>query len=299
MSINNKKHNQIKITTKPTKSGYILIFIIISMLIASINYGNNMAYMFTFFILSFLLISFIYTKNNLRNIDISNLRYESVFAGSKLKISLELTNLSTKNKFGIWIKDSKNTEISGPFSINLQSNVSVSFSIPTQKRGQFTINNITILSIFPLAVFLVEKKIECSKSYLVYPRPRGEHAWIEENLNSNGLDYGMSFKGGDDFSGLKPYRIGESMHHIDWKSFARGRALNVKEFSSGSDSILFFDFEKLNNLSIESRLSQLCRWILSADKLGIEYGLKLPELKICPDSNPIHTLRCLESLAKF
>jgi len=288
-----------KIKTKPARAGNILILTIIAMLIASINYGNNMAYMFTFLLISFMLISLIYTKNNLKGIDITELRHENVFAGNKLKISLELKNYSKKKRYGIWIYGSDFSELSGPFYINKKSNLSVSFYINTKKRGEFFINRINILSIFPLAFFLAKKKIEIDKSYLVYPEPKGDKLWPEEEQNLNGPNYGLNLKGGDDFSGLKPYRIGESMHHIDWKSFARGRPLNIKDFSSGNDLILYFNIEKLNGLSLELRLSQLCKWILTADKMGVEFGLKLFDLELKPDSNPIHTLRCLESLALF
>ena len=62
---------------------------------------------------------------------------------------------SKKIKFGIWLSGPDSTELSGPYTLGPRSNSSVSIFIPTQKRGKFSIKNITVLSIFPLAVFLV------------------------------------------------------------------------------------------------------------------------------------------------
>ena len=52
-----------------------------------------------------------------------------------------------------------------------------------------------------------------------------------------------------------------------------------------------------NNL--EQQLSQLCRWILDAEKANLRFGLKLPGINYQPSSNANHTLKCLEALALF
>ena len=46
-----------------------------------------------------------------------------------------------------------------------------------------------------------------------------------------------------------------------------------------------------------SRLSRLAAWVLQADKLGVDYGLRLPGQQIAPDSGEAHRRRCLEALA--
>jgi uncharacterized protein (DUF58 family) len=106
-------------------------------------------------------------------------------------------------------------------------------------------------------------------------------------------------KGGDDFTGVRPYRLGEPMHHIDWKAVARGRPLSIKEFTGGGDARLIFGWEHLEGMGTESRLSQLCKWVLEADEQGTEFGLKLPDGMIKPGSGSTHTLKCLETLAVF
>ena len=51
------------------------------------------------------------------------------------------------------------------------------------------------------------------------------------------------------------------------------------------------------SLGTEARLSRLCAWVLQADRLGLNYGLRLPGLEIKPGSGEAHKRQCLEALA--
>jgi len=105
--------------------------------------------------------------------------------------------------------------------------------------------------------------------------------------------------GGDDFSGYRNYRPGESLHHLDWKAYARGRSLLVKEFNGGGCGAVWLDWQELAGFDDEHRLSQLARWVLGADRLGCDFGLKLPHYTIAPDSGSLHTQQCLQALACY
>jgi len=58
-----------------------------------------------------------------------------------------------------------------------------------------------------------------------------------------------------------------------------------------------FDFDALDDLELEARLSQLCRWLLDAEARGGRYALRLPTLRIDADRGPAHLARCLRALA--
>ena len=47
----------------------------------------------------------------------------------------------------------------------------------------------------------------------------------------------------------------------------------------------------------EARVSRLTAGVLQADRLGVEYGLRLPGREISPDVGAAHRHRCLEVLA--
>ena len=53
------------------------------------------------------------------------------------------------------------------------------------------------------------------------------------------------------------------------------------------------DLAKLNQIELD----QISGWVLQADKLGQDYGLRLPGQEIAPASGEAHKRRCLEALA--
>lgn len=298
--MNSKK--KISIHTRPTRSGLILFLVLLAMLMAAANYGNNMAYILTFLIFSLALVTFLQTRNNLKGLEIKNVMPQTAFAGSIVKFTLELHNPLSGRRSGIYIASpgaKSQNDLFGPFSVEPFSSATAEISIPAPKRGLFTLSQLIVLTIYPLAIFQSLNSVQVGKSYLVYPKPAGFLPWPAPTILSEGDGVSSEVKGGDDFVGVHPYRPGESMHHIDWKAYARGGSLNIKEFSGGGSAELWFDWSALGGAGVESRLSQLTRWVLEADKQGSEFGLKLLDTTIGLDSGASHTLKCLSALALF
>jgi hypothetical protein len=46
-------------------------------------------------------------------------------------------------------------------------------------------------------------------------------------------------------------------------------------------------------------LSRLCAWVLQAERLGLDYGLRLGTVAVGPDQGEAHKRRCLEALARY
>lgn len=276
--------------------------VLTAMLVASINYANNMAYILTFMIFSLMLIALIHTRNNVKGLSIANLMPEPVFAGETLQIKLELQNHSFKLRHGVWLTHGDNDgmeELCGPFSVEAGSNSNAEIVLHARHRGSFTLSRILLITVYPLGIFVAKGEIVVNKNYLVYPHPEGTRNWPEPEPQDYESGEGYHLKGGDDYTGSRPYRPGEPMHHIDWKAVARGRPLSIKEFTGGGVAKLYFTWDHVQGMGTEPRLSQMCRWVLEADEQGSEFGLKLPGTKIPPASGSLHTQKCLEALALF
>jgi len=80
-----------------------------------------------------------------------------------------------------------------------------------------------------------------------------------------------------DFEGLKRYS-NEDIKYIHWPSLAKG-ALQVKVFSSQSDSKAVFVYEKLKGTK-EEKISQIALWAYEAFREGVEFEIVFPEFKI-------------------
>ena len=60
---------------------------------------------------------------------------------------------------------------------------------------------------------------------------------------------------------------------------------------------LWLDYNACATIEHEAKLSRLCAWVLSADKLGSDYGLRIPGREIKPNNGEAHKRACLEALA--
>ncbi len=299
MKKNSKKG---KLTTRPTRVGYILFISIFAMLVASTNYGNNMAYILTFVLMGIVPVSFLGTRNNLKGLEIQNVMPQPAFAGSRVRFTMELHNSLSGHRHGIYLTFPGATsaaDLFGPFDVAPHSSTTAEITIPAEHRGRFSLSDIIILTIFPLGLYRAWTPLPASKTYIVYPKPGGYLPWPEPEIHTEGDGEGSHLKGGDDFVGTRPYRLGESMRHIDWKAVARGRPMSVKEFTGGGSGQLWFDFTNVGNLDTEERLSQLTRWVLEADERGSFFGLRLGGKIIDLGSGSGHTLKCLGALALF
>ena len=109
-------------------------------------------------------------------------------------------------------------------------------------------------------------------------------------------------QGSGDFDGVRAYRRGDPLKLVVWKKAAQA-------FARGSDNLVSRDAEHLQRSQLwlapertglqepEARLSRLTAWVLEAERLGLDYGLRLPGQEIAPDHGPAQRQRCLQALA--
>ncbi len=289
---------------RPTSAGFLLFPTLLAMLLAAMNYSNNMAYILSFLILGLTVVALLYTRSNLRGLHIAAIQPQTAFAGGDITFSLEIHNRSSGKRLAVYLAaENKAAEyrLSAPLNVAPLSAAAVDIILTAPRRGVFSLSGITMVTAFPFGLFQVRRRLPVEKEYVVFPRPAGLRPWPLPEADITGEDNtaGYHFSGGDDFSGLRPYRPGESQRHIHWKAVARGRPLSVKEFSGGGSQQLWFDWSGLGGVGTEARLSQLTRWVLEADQQGCEFGLRLPGSLIQPDSGSRHTLKSLRALALF
>jgi uncharacterized protein (DUF58 family) len=292
---------KVKTSVFLTKPGIFLLLILLAMLMASMNYSNNMAYSLCFLLMAMVAVAYIFTGNNVRGVTFCHFEPKIAFAGSQVEISVQLKNIARRHRQALFVIVEGRTSSSffGPVSIAPQEIKTIKVSLDAPKRGKYTLKQLTIVSLFPLGLFRGRSIHPVGKDYIVFPKPKGLRPFPPAQQEEKESSEGFHFSGGEDFAGLRPYRLGESQRHVDWKAFARGRPLYIKEFTGGGAMQLWFDWHALFGVDVEERISQLTKWILAADKLGREYGLKLPQEEINPDSGTHHTMQCLTNLALF
>lgn len=169
---------------------------------------------------------------------------------------------------------------------------------PAPKRGRLALGRITLSSQFPLGLFRAWSHVEPLSHCLVYPEP----AAVRGLPPTTSIDAGTSGdrgQGHDDFASLRPYRSGDSLRHVHWKSVARGQPLQTKQFGGHHSEQLWLGWELLAPLPTEQRLQRLCRWVLEAEAATMIYGLKLPGQQLEPGFGAAQQRHALEMLALF
>jgi len=170
--------------------------------------------------------------------------------------------------------------------------------LPAGDRGRFETLAIEIRSLYPLGFFTASARFFLPAIHYIYPTPEGEMP-LPVNLAS--LRHSRTSPGfeGEDFAGVRAYRSGESQRHIDWKAVARGQPMLIKQWSGDPDTPLVLDYHAVVSVDPETRLRQLARWILLAERGGAAYGLRLPGIVIPPARGDGHQHICLRALAEF
>src|SRR5207244_897845 len=83
-----------------------------------------------------------------------------------------------------------------------------------------------------------------------------------------------------EFDGVRAYRRGDPMKMVVWKKAAKNDELVSRDTEQAQRYELWLDFAQTGSADIEHRLSRLTAWVLQAERLGLDYGLRLPGQQI-------------------
>ncbi len=293
-----------------TRYGLIFSINLLVMLLGAVNYNNSLAYALTFLLAGLFMVSMLHTYNNLRGLIINTAPADPVFAGQQACFPLLLDNRQGQFRPAIDFQiqtGSKKTRRSkaSPVKINsadvggntLQT---LNFYIETVKRGYLLPGRIKISSTWPIGFFRAWSYLHLEQACIVYPCPLGTKI-LPEQTRLDGEEQSGTGIGTEDFIGFKQYRVGDSMRAVDWKAYARERGLLTKRFSGKGTKKILIDWQQTNHLdNVEQRLSQLCLWVVEAEKQGMQYALTLSANDNSQfDNGEIHKHRCLTTLAEY
>lgn len=281
----------------PTRNGFIFSLLLFVLLLAAINYENGLIYALTFWLAAVGVASMLHTHRNLLGLKIVAGPVLPVFAGNRAMFSVCLINGLNIPRLGITVAHEKK-EI-GRVDIEASDRMCLPLPVETHRRGYLDMPPVVLSTQFPVGLlFTWSRQVKLNHRCIVYPQPGPYQPIIGGIDRESRRDTGQK-GGGDDFVGLREYQHGDSPRHVDWKAAARGLGLHTKRFGGDSRSTVWLDWEALDGLDVETRLSQLCRWVLEAEKEGMIYGLRLPGSDINPAAGETHRRACLESLALF
>ncbi len=278
----------------PTGPGVAFGAMLLVMIIAGVNYGNSLALFLAFLLAGFALVSMHQCHRNLVRTVLISATATPTFAQTPGALRVTLQNDATFHRYGIEITAPDGTPTSRGILAQGQAQIDAPVDAPT--RGVVRIERFQVSSSFPFGLFRAWSWVHMPIEMVVYPRPNGALPMpIEAGTKAGSRSRAHS--GSDEWLGLRPFRDGDSPRQVAWKAYARGAPLLVKEYSAMGAELRLFDFRRLEQLGVETRLEQLARWIVDAETHGERYGLIIPPYELEPDSGPQHRHQCLSALA--
>jgi uncharacterized protein (DUF58 family) len=280
----------------PTYYGVVFGLMLLIMLLGSLNYNNSLGFMLTFLLSGLSFVSILHTYRNVIQLSLKPGKTPPIFAGQDARFGVIVDNLNGQPRYAISIRAANSMPTI--FNVNGDSHTTVYLPVPTDKRGRQTLDIITVATRYPLGLYRAWSYFKLDATCLVYPKPAADGGLHVSSLHDNG-QLSRTNAGSDDFMGLRKYHPGDSIKHINWKAVARGQQAMTKQYATNESSEIWLDWSETAGTHVEDRLSQLCRWVLDAHEMGVNYGLKIPGRILEPANGDAHRHRCLEALALF
>ncbi len=277
----------------PTGLGLAFGAMVFAMLLAGLNYGNNLALVLTFVLAATGWVAMHRCHHNLAGLVVAPAGTHSPFAGNDATFSFRVASPGPR----IDIVASSGAGTPATLSLVDGGSTIATVTLPTRRRGRVHLARLRIETTFPLGLFTAWTWIHVELDCLVYPRPAERADGGPPPAADAGAARDGRARGEEDFASLRAFRDGDAPRRIAWKAFARGGELVVKEYVGSARAPVILDLGAVPGRDIEERLRRLARWIVDAEERGDRYGLRVGTVEIAPGSGPSHRHRCLAPLA--
>jgi uncharacterized protein (DUF58 family) len=276
----------------PTRVGLMLAFTLTAMLIAGLNYNSNLGLAFAFLMIGVGLVTMHHCNRNLLGLQVDATAELDAFAGREASFEFMLRNDSNVDRRDIEICCLDSSAIR---CVGARSSEPLAVTIPVPQRGVIRLAQFELRTLYPFGWFHAWTYVQGSLTAYVAPAPCGNRALPA--AEGSGYASRSDMWGDEDFAGLRTYQPGMPLKHMAWKVLARGGDAAVRSYTSLAAQPEWLEWSSLEGLDIETRLSQLCLWVLESEAALHVYGLRIPGREIPPSRGAAHRFACLRALA--
>ncbi len=308
----------------PTRFGMMLAVILTAMLIAGLNYNSNLALAYAFLVASLTLVTMHHCNRNMLGMLVDVTPEIDAFAGRDASAEFVLRNESDVERPDVEIRlpiaaatdaagtgaagtgaagagaagaGAAGTGVTGVGRVSARNDEVITVVIPAPRRGVLRVEQFELRTRYPFGWFHAWTYVQSPITIFVAPAPLGTQKL--PSTRDSGTGASTETRGDEDFSGLRAYQPGMPLKHMAWKSLARGGEPAVRTYTGLASQPEWLEWSALEGLDTESRLSQLCLWILESDVAQRPYGLRIPGTEIAPAGGAAHRFACLRTLAAF
>lgn len=295
----------------PSRVGLFFGLCLLVMLIAAINYQNNMSYALTFLLATLFVVAVLHSYANLAGLTINAVGADDAFPGQRSAFHLRLFAHDKRGHFALLLGWPESDAQGGwlrrllapPAMLAMEevdlepgAQQELRLFLPVGPRGWHHPGRLRIQSVYPLGLLQCWTWVDMELRALVYPEPlTTPEPGDADGDGRDGLQVGG--KGDDEFAGIRDYRPGDNPRHVHWKALARGLELQSREYATTVADTRWLDWEQFPGLTPERRLSALCFWVLDYHRRELEFGLRLPGTELAPAKGDAQRDRALRLLA--
>lgn len=283
------KKNKNKLYILPTKQGIFFTIMLIVVFIGSLNYNNNAGLAFVSLLAAYLVWSFIKTEGHITKIQIDNVTVLPTQENDYLTIQITASNKTDEVIEGIRLGlertayDLQNELI--VFHVHPETKNKISFKFKSEiepfLRGVYPLPRLVLSTKQPFGLARAWTYLWSDENIIVYPIPEEGNPPFPQTKNqftNDGLKYKKQHSG-HELHHIRPYRTGDTLKLISWKSTAKTNQLMVAEMEEPSSESLFLDFDDilLQSLEYEQRISRFAKWIKMAEAENKQWVCKIKE----------------------
>jgi len=225
------QHRAIRVTTEGTR--FLLLTLAVG--IAAVNTGNNLFYLLLAMMLSLIVLSGLLSEQCVRRLDFHRHLPDSLFVNQSTVATLWIANHKAHvPSVSLRILDvvAGQDHDRGIHITHLAPGASTlrSYSLLAQRRGQYHLEGIRVITPFPFGLFQKKAFYPCEATLLVCPAIIPLPPLRLQELHSVGHEQALARRGpGTALYNLREFRPGDDSRAIHWLTTARTAKLIVKE----------------------------------------------------------------------
>jgi uncharacterized protein (DUF58 family) len=287
-----------RIYVVPSRFGLTFLLILIVMLLGALNYNNNPAMLLTCLLGAAAYQSVYSGFRAMNRVELRSLQAQACSAGETLRLSLFFhADAPARRGLRLRLEQAGNDSLADEcvFDIPADCMHKVETELAAPQRGLQRIGRIRVWSEYPFGLFHVWSWLNPDFFALIYPRAEIHAPPLPQ---SGGQAQAAAQRRSDDELGmLRDYHASDARRMIAWKASARHDHLLVKEFEQRRGQDIVLDWQALEGLDPESRISRLTAWVIRAETSATPYLLALPHVRVGPAIGAEHRHACLRELA--
>ncbi|MEC7947610.1 MAG: DUF58 domain-containing protein [Myxococcota bacterium] len=292
-----------RVRARPTREGAWFLLLIVAVVLAALNTGNNLLYMVLGSLLGALVLNNVLAEWNLRGVRVARRLPDEAWAGRSASGTIQVHNV---RRFGAaWSllvrevdPDGNDLAIARALRVAPGAQIDVPARWTFPERGAVRLDVLVVESTFPFGLMRRWRELPMPASLLVFPHAHPGLARRRMSGSGRARSHQRQVGPSGDFRGLRPYMPGDPLRDLHWPTTARtGQPMVVERNREMSDAVMV-EVKEHRGAEWERSLSRAAGQVVHHTGAGHAVGLRLGSLALPPRTGDPWRRHLLEQLAR-